>query len=295
MTSNESILHIEDVYKSYDDKLILDNIDLTVNKGEFCTLVGPSGCGKSTLLRLILGQEESDKGTLAINGKTVGFPDPERGIVFQRYSLYPHLSVLENVLIGKHLSEKRWFLPWIASQESKQEAMHYLDVLRLTAAADKYPHELSGGMQQRVAIAQALIMKPPILLMDEPFGALDPDTREELQLFLLELWDEEKLTIFFVTHDLEEACFLGSRMLVLSQYYNDDRGDIARGAKIVADYALPSVALSTEIKTSPIFQELISSVRAQGFDPSVLQHVRDFNLEHPDSFQTLLAKEYAKQ
>ena len=296
MTEKQPILHIEDVYKSYGDKLILDNIDLTVNQGEFCTLVGPSGCGKSTLLRLILGQEESDKGTLSINKQTVGFPDTERGIVFQRYSLYPHLTVLENVLIGKHLTNKRWFLPWIASQESKQEAMHYLEVLRLTAAANKYPHELSGGMQQRVAIAQALIMKPPILLMDEPFGALDPDTREELQLFLLELWDKEKLTIFFVTHDLEEACFLGSRMLVLSQYYKDDRGDnIVRGAKIVSDYALPSVAFSTEIKTSDIFQELIRSIRAQGFDPSVLQHVRDFNLEHPDSFQTLLAKEHLSQ
>lgn len=291
MSNEQSILHIEDVYKSYGDKLILDNIDLSVNKGEFCTLVGPSGCGKSTLLRLILGQEKADHGALTINGHAAGYPDTERGIVFQRYSLYPHLTVLENVLLGKHLSKRRWYLPWVASQASKDEAMHYLDVLRLSAAANKYPHELSGGMQQRVAIAQALIMKPPVLLMDEPFGALDPDTREELQLFLLELWDKEKLTIFFVTHDLEEACFLGSRMLVLSQYYADDRGEVARGAKIVSDYALPSVALSTEIKTSSVFQELIGSIRQQGFDPSVLQHVRDFNLEHTDSFQTLLDQE----
>ncbi len=120
-----------------------------------------------------------------------------------------------------------------------KKAMNYLERVRLTDAINKYPHELSGGMQQRVAIAQALIMKPPALLMDEPFGALDPETREDLQLFLLDLWETEKLTIFFITHDLEEACFVGSRMFVLSQYYSDDRGDhheVNRGGKIVADF-----------------------------------------------------------
>lgn len=293
MIENQNILWIENLYKSYGDKLILDNVDLTVNRGEFCTLVGPSGCGKSTLLRLILGQEAADKGLLKINNNQVEFPDPERGIVFQRYSLYPNLTVLENVLLGKNLTKKKWFLPWFSDKQDLDEAMHYLNVLRLTDSANKHPHELSGGMQQRVAIAQALIMKPPILLMDEPFGALDPDTREELQVFLLELWDAEELTIFFVTHDLEEACYLGSRMLVLSQYYQDDRGDVNRGAKIVADYQLPSVALSTEIKTSKTFQDLISTVRSEGFDPEVQQHVKHFNLEHPDSFQTLLNEEHS--
>ncbi len=294
MKDSKNILRIENLYKSYGDKLILDNVDLAVNPGEFCTLVGPSGCGKSTLLRLILGQEAANSGSLKINNKQVSFPDQDRGIVFQRYSLYPQLTVLQNVLLGKNLTKQKWYLPWFKNDSDTEEAMRYLDILRLSDAAHKHPHELSGGMQQRVAIAQALIMKPPILLMDEPFGALDPDTREELQIFLLELWDAEKLTIFFVTHDLEEACYLGSRMLVLSQYYQDDRGNIERGAKIVADYQLPSVALSTEIKTSRAFQDLISTIRSEGFDPEVQQHVKHFNLEHPDSFQTLLNEEYAR-
>ena len=290
------MLHIENIYKSYGDKLILDNVDLVVKKGEFCTLVGPSGCGKSTLLRLILGQELADSGKLELNGQPIGFPNTDRGIVFQRYSLYPHLTVIQNVLLGKRLSSQKWFLPWKATAQNKDEAFYYLEKLRLADAADKYPHELSGGMQQRVAIAQALIMKPPVLLMDEPFGALDPDTREDLQIFLLELWDEENLTIFFVTHDLEEACFLGSRMLVLSQYYQDDRGrEAKRGAKLVSDLALPPVGLATSVKNDPVFQNIISEIREVGFDPQVKQHVKEFNLTHPDAFQTLLDSELKLQ
>ncbi|MDQ7091794.1 MAG: ATP-binding cassette domain-containing protein [Methylococcales bacterium] len=169
-----------------------------------------------------------------------------------------------------------------------------MERVRLTDAVHKYPHELSGGMQQRAAIAQALIMKPPVLLMDEPFGALDPDTREDLQLFLLSLWETEKLTVFFITHDLEEACFVGSRLLVLSQYYSDDRGEDSkanRGGKIVADYQLNAVGNSTEIKQSADFKAFIETVRAEGFNPKIRQHVRNFNLHHPDSFQTLTAEE----
>ena len=150
-------------------------------------------------------------------------------------------------------------------------------------------------MQQRAAIAQALIMKPPILLMDEPFGALDPDTRDDLQIFLLELWELEQLTVFFVTHDLIEASFLGSRLLVLSQYYTDDRGEghaVNRGGRIVADHALTRMASSMEVKESVEFQQLINAVRQEGFDPRVRQHVSEFNLKHPDSYQTLLLKEH---
>lgn len=290
----ENKIHLEDIEKHYGSKRVLDNIDLSVSSGELCSLVGPSGCGKSTLLRLILGQEPPTTGKIFIEGHPVSFPDPNRGIVFQRYSLFPHLTVLDNVLLGKRLTYGRWWLPWQNNKEWLDEAMSYLERVRLTDAVNKYPHELSGGMQQRVAIAQALIMKPPALLMDEPFGALDPDTREDLQLFLLDLWETEKLTIFFITHDLEEACFVGSRMLVLSQYYSDDRGDhheVNRGGKIVADYQLDQVGNSTEIKQSASFMDLIASVREEGFDPKVLQHVRDFNLHHPDSFQTLTAEE----
>lgn len=286
-----TILTITDVYKQYGDKVVLDNIDLKVSSGEFCTVVGPSGCGKSTLLRLILGQETPTDGTVSINGQPAGLPDTKRGIVYQRYSLFPNRTVLENVVLGKTLSQGQWWNPWYRNQSHEDEAMVYLDKVRLADAAHKLPHELSGGMQQRVAIAQALIMKPPILLMDEPFGALDPDTRADLQLYLLELWEKDDLTIFFVTHDMHEACFLGTRLLVLSQYYSDDRGhDEAerRGGKIVADHHLPEVATSAQVMESEQFIQLISQIRAEGFDPEHRQHAKDFNLNHPDSFQTLL-------
>jgi NitT/TauT family transport system ATP-binding protein len=292
MSDEAPVLHLLDLYKSYGDKLILDNIDLSVRAGELCTLVGPSGAGKSTLLRLVLGQELPSAGQLRIDGEPVGFPDPTRGIVFQRYSLFPHLTVLENVALGRNL-QAGFLERWRRRKDTQGEAMHYLERVRLGAHASKYPHELSGGMQQRVAIAQSLIMKPRILLMDEPFGALDPDTREDMQVFLLGLWDEQRMTVFFVTHDLEEAVYLGTRILVLSQYYSDDRdrGE-RRGAKIVADYGLPRVAASTDSKHSAEFVALIESIRREGFSPEYLQHVREFNLQHPDSFQTLTAHEY---
>ena len=294
MTNKKPKIHLEDIEKCYGEKRVLDNIDLSVSEGELCALIGPSGCGKSTLLRLILGQEQATTGIIHIEGQKVAVPQPNRGIVFQRYSLFPHLTVLDNVLLGKRLSEGRWWLPWKNHKGWLDEAMHYLEQVRLTSAVHKYPHELSGGMQQRAAIAQALIMKPPVLLMDEPFGALDPDTREDLQLFLLDLWETEKLTVFFITHDLEEACFIGSRLLVLSQYYSDDRGgdeNVNRGGKIVADYPLQPFGNSTKIKQEATFKAFIAKVRAEGFDPNIRQHVRDFNLQHSDSFQTLTVDE----
>jgi NitT/TauT family transport system ATP-binding protein len=291
MRNETPVLHLLDVYKFYGDKLVLDNIDLSVKTGELCTLVGPSGSGKSTLLRLVLGQELPTEGSLLIDGQQVVFPDPTRGIVFQRYSLFPHLRVLENVCLGANL-EAGLIERWKRRREIRDEAMTYLERVRLGAHADKYPHELSGGMRQRVAIAQSLIKKPRILLMDEPFGALDPDTREEMQVFLLELWDESRMTVFFVTHDLEEAVYLGTRIIVLSQYYTDGRGQqVQRGSKIVADYRLPRIAASTNVKYAAGFAELIERIRYEGFSPEHLQHVREFNLQHPDSFQTLTSEE----
>lgn len=292
---NNTKLHIEDLYKSYDGRVILDNIDLSVREGELCTVVGPSGCGKSTLLRMILGQESPDGGKVEIDSQPVGHPDTNRGIVYQKYSLFPNRTVLDNVLMGKLFTDGQWWNPVFKKQAHIDEAMSYLERVRLADSAHKYPHELSGGMQQRAAIAQALIMKPPILLMDEPFGALDPDTRDDLQIFLLELWELEKLTVFFVTHDLIEASFLGSRLLVLSQYYTDDRGEgqrVNRGGRIVADHALTKMASSMEVKESTEFQQLIHSIREEGFDPGIRQHVSTFSLKHPDSYQTLLREEH---
>lgn len=289
----DSFLYFEDVYKQYGSKVVLDDIDLAVARGEIITVVGPSGCGKSTLLRLVLGQELPTRGTISLEGETVGLPDATRGIVYQKYSLYPHLSVLDNVLMGPRLSMGLWARRR-RGPELLEEALFYLRKVDLETHCHKYPHELSGGMRQRVAIAQSLILKPKILLMDEPFGALDPGTRENMQLFLLELWEELRMTIFFVTHDLEEAVFLGTRILILSQYYSDDRGEgaeVNRGAKIVFDTALAREAQSTAVKSTAAFGELIEQIRQEGFDPEYLQHARDFNLTHPHSFQTLRAEE----
>ena len=287
------LLHLEDLYKSYGDKLVLDNIDLSVSAGTLCSVVGPSGCGKSTLFRLVLGQEQADSGRLFVDGNPVAAPGQDRGIVYQRYSLYPHLSVLENAMLARTLPAG--FLERQRRRaEFREEAMHYLERTGLAAHADKYPHELSGGMQQRVAIAQALIKRPKILMMDEPFGALDPETREHMQVFLLELWEAERMTIFFVTHDMEEAIYLGTRVVVLSQHYTDDRGSgatVRRGARVVGDYVLPSAVNSTKVKRSAEFVSLAEEIRRVGFDREVLRHVTEFNLRHPDSFQTLSPEE----
>lgn len=291
-----NILHFEDVDKSYptpdgEDFLVLDNIDLTIKKGELCTLVGPSGCGKSTLLKLILGQESPTAGTLTIREQVVGNPDSSRGIVYQNYSLYPNLTVLENVLAGPYFKIPIWKKEERA--EVKKYALELLETVKLGEHTTKYPHELSGGMKQRVAIIQALITKPEILLMDEPFGALDPGTREFMQTLLLELWEEHNLTILFVTHDLDEACYLGTRLLVLSQYYDDDRGEkFQRGAKFVVDRKLHSGAVSTHIKERADFSQLVESVREQGFNPEYLQHVKEFDLNHPDSWNSLTEEEH---
>lgn len=282
------LVHLEDVYKGYGDKIILKDIDLKISEGEFCAVVGPSGCGKSTLLRLILGQEMPDSGSVAIQGVPVTKPDPSRGVVYQKYSLFPHLTVLQNVMMGPSYlgisGNKK-----VSKAVLTEHAMYYLERVRLTHAAHQYPDQLSGGMQQRAAIAQTLIAQPKILLMDEPFGALDPDTREQLQVFLLELWESLKLTILFVTHSLEEACFVGTRLIALSQYYSEGNNLVSQhmGAKIVEDHLLNKNASSTDTKDRPEFIELINRVRSNAFDPKILQHINDFNLSHPDSFRTL--------
>jgi len=247
-------LHCQDVYKKYGNRGALCNIDLSVRSGEFCTIVGPSGCGKSTLLRLIVGQEQPTEGEITLKGEFIREPDPNRGIVYQKYSLYPHLTALENVILGKKLTAGFWGR--IKQKQAFQdEAMFYLKRVNLAEHYDKYPHQLSGGMQQRVAIAQSLIMHPQILLMDEPFGALDPGTREAMQALLIDLWEEYKMTFFFVTHDLEEAIYLGSRIIVLSQYYQDGEGkgtDCDHGATIVADYPIET-GQATTIKNTKMF------------------------------------------
>jgi NitT/TauT family transport system ATP-binding protein len=291
MNHQDYLLFCQNVQKSYGPKTVLEDIDLAVKQKEFCTVVGPSGCGKSTLLRLILGEERASGGTLLVDSEPVLFPGPDRGIVYQKYSLFPHLTIIENIMAGKLLSQPLW-KKFLLCKKNRDEALYYLESVQLAEHAKKYPHQLSGGMQQRVAIAQALIMRPRILLMDEPFGALDPGTREAMQLLILKLWEEYGMTVFFVTHDLEEAVYLGTRILVLSQYYtcegNGNKETL--GSRIVADYKVNDTAWSTRVKQTVAFAELIKRIRYEGFDPEVRQDAHNFNLTHTDSFITLEEK-----
>ncbi|MBN2195899.1 MAG: ABC transporter ATP-binding protein [Polyangiaceae bacterium] len=266
-------------------QLVLNDIHLRVPQREFISVVGPSGCGKSTLLRLVLGSELPWQGSVTASGVAVDHPRRDRGIVFQRYSLFPHLTVLQNVIFGLEL-DGTWLLQkWLTwpiyrrthYRRQVEQGMAYLRTVKLDEHANKYPQQLSGGMQQRVAIAQALIMKPRILLMDEPFGALDPGTREALQLTIVEAFAEQGITVFFVTHDLEEAVFVGNRLLVLSQFWTHDDGSSGEGAKVVLDVRCPK-STSVDVKASSEFQELIQRVRRDGFDPNHQQPVRTFDL-----------------
>jgi len=248
-------------------QVIFEELDFTIEDHQFISVVGASGCGKSTLLRLVLGSEQPWQGTLRASGAPITHPDRTRGIVFQKYSLFPHRTVLENVMFGLELSHphllQKWLTwPWYRTRHHRRfrdEAMAHLEQVKLHEHADKYPHQLSGGMQQRVAIAQALIMKPRILLMDEPFGALDADTRESLQRAIVRAFHAQETTVFFVTHDLEEALHVGNRLLVLAK----DPGKPAAGSRIVIDQTITQSAPIDAQET----QEILAHVRRAGFAP----------------------------
>ncbi|WP_024667680.1 ABC transporter ATP-binding protein [Pseudomonas syringae] len=238
-----SFICVRNIWQQYDDQVVLEGLNLDVAEGEFCTLVGASGCGKSTFLRLLLGQETPSRGLITLDGKALrDEPDASRGVVFQRYSVFPHLSVLDNVALGLELPRASWSgrLFGRAKREARQQAAQLLGKVGLGHALDKYPTQLSGGMQQRLAIAQALIMKPRVLLLDEPFGALDPGIRKDMHHLLLELWRETKLTVFMVTHDLSEGFNLGTRLLVFDKVRHDPHEPGAYGARITYDIPLNS-------------------------------------------------------
>ncbi|MCD5995169.1 ABC transporter ATP-binding protein [Pseudomonas sp. CDFA 602] len=238
-----SFICVRNVWQQYDDQVVLEGLNLDVAEGEFCTLVGASGCGKSTFLRLLLGQESSSRGSITLDGQPLSNePDSSRGVVFQRYSVFPHLSVLDNVALGLELPRSPWIgrLFGQAKRDAREQAAQLLHKVGLGHALDKYPTQLSGGMQQRLAIAQALIMKPRVLLLDEPFGALDPGIRKDMHSLLLELWRETKLTVFMVTHDLSEGFNLGTRLLVFDKIRHDPHEPGAYGARITYDIPLNS-------------------------------------------------------
>jgi NitT/TauT family transport system ATP-binding protein len=208
-------IEAKDIRKVYGGKkssfLALDSVSFDVRENEFVSFVGPSGCGKSTLLRILAGLEEADEGTLQISGKDIDGPGADRGMVFQSYTLFPWLTVRENIEFGLTLKKVPLF-------EKRHIADHFMELVKLTKFARSYPKELSGGMKQRVAIARALANNPEVLLMDEPFGALDPQTKHAMQEMLLEIWEREKTTVVFITHDIEEAIFLSQRIYVMQAH-----------------------------------------------------------------------------
>jgi NitT/TauT family transport system ATP-binding protein len=197
--------------KEYDALLVLDAVDIHVDEGELVTLVGASGCGKSTLLAIAAGLTPPTAGDVLLDGRPVTGPGPDRGLVFQSYTLYPWRTVRENVAFGLELKK-------LPKAEIRDRVDRYLDVMGLRAFADSLPKQLSGGMKQRVAIARALVNEPEVLLLDEPFGALDAQTRGAMQEFLLDVWRTTGTTILLVTHDVEEAVFLSQRIYVLSSH-----------------------------------------------------------------------------
>lgn len=233
-----SYIEINNLWKQYDDQVVLEALNTQVQKGEFITIVGASGCGKTTFLNLLLGTESCSKGKILLEGKPlIAEPSEDRGIVFQRYSVFPHLNVLENIILPLELKQSRWLgrLWGSAKQAVVKEAMALLEAVGLAHAAKKYPHELSGGMQQRLSIAQSLIKKPRILLLDEPFGALDPGIRADMHQLVLSLWQEYQLTIFMITHDIKEGFYLGTRLWVFDKERLDPHAPNAYGAKITYD------------------------------------------------------------
>jgi len=186
----------------------LKDINLKIHKREFVCVIGPSGCGKSTLIRILAGLEQPSSGQVLLNGEEVTKPGPERGMVFQGYTLFPWLTVKKNIMFG--LIESGY-----DKGTAESEAREWISLIGLEKFENSYPHQLSGGMKQRVAIARALANRPKVLLMDEPFGALDAQTRAKMQAYLLEIWKNIDITVFFITHDLDEAVYLADRILVL--------------------------------------------------------------------------------
>ena len=206
------ILRVRELRKTFGGDgqahVAFDHVSLDIHRREFVCVVGPSGCGKSTLARIVAGLDEASGGTILLDDHPVAGPGPDRGMVFQGYTLFPWLTVKHNVMYGLQMTGK-------GNDTAESEARQWVDMVGLSRVENYYPHELSGGMKQRVAIARALANGPRILIMDEPFAALDAQTRCQMQAYLLQIWKKVDVTILFITHDLDEAAYLADRILVM--------------------------------------------------------------------------------
>lgn len=240
--------NVKKIYNSRNGEMVaLNGVSLGIYENEFICVVGPSGCGKSTLLNIIAGLLEPSSGSVYCDGKEVKGTGTERGVVFQQYALFPWMTVKKNVMFGLGLQG-------IKGKEAEEIAMKYIKMVQLEDFLDHYPKELSGGMKQRVAIARAYAVNPSVLLMDEPFGALDAQTRTQLQSELLETWEKEQKTCFFITHDVDEAIILAQKVIIMS----------ARPGRIkeVVDVNIP-YPRTQETKMAPEFLELKNHIWGQ--------------------------------
>lgn len=232
-----SFVSATNIFQSYDSRPILERVNLEVDEGEFISIVGASGCGKSTFLRLLLAQETPTRGEIRIDGNPPAVePGLERGVVFQRYSVFPHMTVRDNIVAGEAFKRPLGRFFGKDRRAAQERADETLKRIGLDHVADNYPATLSGGMQQRLAIGQALTARPRILLLDEPFGALDPGTRIAMHDFLTELRAETSMTVFMVTHDLEEGFKLGDRVIVFDKPRWDPTDPSLYGATITYDF-----------------------------------------------------------
>jgi NitT/TauT family transport system ATP-binding protein len=282
------VLECNEVSHWFGPKRVLNRISLRIAAGQIVAIVGPSGCGKSTLLRAILGTHPPRAGEILASGRRVTRPGRDVGIVYQDYALYDFLTARDNVAFGLMLDQTtllhRCVAPWgwfKLRDEHRRKASDLLHKVSLAEAAHLFPREMSGGMRQRVAIAQALVMQPKILLLDEPFGALDEATREELQMMLLRLYEENAAakqrgetppyTIVIVTHELNEALYVSDRVLGLSQFHQDGRN----GATIVYDKPAP-VFRAGDTRDFLKFEEQKEELRRTVFDPANVNHHEQF-------------------
>ena len=236
-----ALLSLHNIWVEYGDKVVLERVSLEIEAGSFVSIVGPSGAGKSSLLRVILGQEIPTRGSIRLDGTPLP-PEcgPDRGVVFQRYSVFPHLSVLGNTLFGLECAQAPFTARLFGARRraARQEAEEMLTAVGLGDSLHLYPAQMSGGMQQRLAIAQALIKRPRILLLDEPFGALDPGIKADMHALITRLWTDYALTIIMVTHDIREAFTLGTRVLTLDKRRHDPHAPHRFGATAVYDLPL---------------------------------------------------------
>jgi len=294
------LIEYKDVTKKFPKKggglqTILNNVNLNIQPGEFVTLIGGSGSGKTTLFNHLLGTLTPTTGTVSLNGKVIDNVGPDRGIVPQRYSLFPNMTVLDNIAFGIMLSETTnlqgaCFTPDYlrTRRRALEESQALLPELGLEPSdGDRYPFELSGGMRQRVALGTAVIMKPTVLMMDEPFGALDPETSMKMQRLILRIWKEQKLTIIFVTHRMEEAVYLGTRVIGLSKYWTDDAGQPGEGSTIILDRQVSEPHPRPEsFMDTPEFHTVCTNIHRLVLDTTRRVPRSQFDLSHPDVART---------